>query len=314
MISSTPDGIGDILVDNYLSINGKVYGDYRNLFVEERPDVAKVRPGVDIGCPGPANPAIIGKPIEQVLYPVEPLDITSYIPEGTSQMEFALLDEGCIAGNTRLYLVKVKATPPVSKNYYPLAIGNSWSYDTKTVFMDYVSKGWIEKKIIGTKYMSLGTAFVGKAAYQYISEKPKYSYMQLWGRTPDGIVLYKAEGAVTPQCSSPVLVYKLPLLLGSRWTSSYQWESAGKQSSLVDQNEVVSINEIVITPAGTFSNCIKIKINSTFTYGDRISKMIVYQWLAPGIGLVKLEEEQTFPTTASSYKMSWILRHYKIQG
>jgi hypothetical protein len=66
------------------------------------------------------------------------------------------------------------------------------------------------------------------------------------------------------------------ILLGARY---YQEIAPGVA---MDRVEIVAVNETIKTPAGTFSNCLKIKETTPLEKGAR-----EYKFYAPGIGLVK---------------------------
>lgn len=107
VLSSTPDGTGPIVVDNFMTING-----VRNL-CEGIPG-----PVFSAACFGallqnPLDPAVIGMPIERVLAPIGPLDISSFLPLGEQNVSFDLQDFGTIGGNTDLWLVITSFTPPM---------------------------------------------------------------------------------------------------------------------------------------------------------------------------------------------------------
>src|SRR5262249_46702791 len=70
-------------------------------------------------------------------------------------------------------------------------------------------------------------------------------------------------------------------LLGAR----YYQELAPKAG--MDRVEILSVNETVETPAGTFKNCIKVEETTPLEPG---SKEIKYY--APGVGLVKDDKEE----------------------
>lgn len=96
VISSTPDGTGSIVVDNFITINGE------NACLS-----AEGQLGVE-SCFGPfiTDPLLTeDDPIEIVLTPIPPLDVTGFIPPGTSTVLFELKDFGIIRGNTELHLV-----------------------------------------------------------------------------------------------------------------------------------------------------------------------------------------------------------------
>jgi hypothetical protein len=98
VISSTPDGTGSIVMDNFMTING----------VNACEGV--IGPGGD-SCFGPfiqnpGDPGVVGMPIETVLTSIPPIDVKKFIPVGTKEpVLFQLRDFGSIAGNTDLFLV-----------------------------------------------------------------------------------------------------------------------------------------------------------------------------------------------------------------
>jgi hypothetical protein len=97
IISSTPDGTGPIVIDNYLTING----------VNVCEGVSNFQAASCVGgyIKNPHNPKVIGKPIEQVLKSVPPIDVSSIIPVEPGAVVFELRDFGVIRGNTDLFLV-----------------------------------------------------------------------------------------------------------------------------------------------------------------------------------------------------------------
>lgn len=95
VLSSTPDGKGAIVIDNFLKINGK--------------NVCRGLGGQSVSesCFGAIlDPSLpIDEPIDKVLQPIAPIDVSAHIPTGTTTVLFDLRDFGAIAGNTDLYLV-----------------------------------------------------------------------------------------------------------------------------------------------------------------------------------------------------------------
>jgi hypothetical protein len=95
VVSSTPDGTGTIVIDNFLTINDE------NACVGQPGD----------NCFGhiidPNAPS--GVPIRTVLLGVPPIDVTNLLSrfsrEGITEVTFELKDFGNIAGNADLYLV-----------------------------------------------------------------------------------------------------------------------------------------------------------------------------------------------------------------
>jgi hypothetical protein len=97
VLSSTRDGSGSFVVDNYLAING-------------------ANPCPNRGsCFGSiTDTTVIGRPIEDAVRPIPPLDVSTFIPRGTSTVTFELIDTGVIAGNTNVYLVMTGPGCPFS--------------------------------------------------------------------------------------------------------------------------------------------------------------------------------------------------------
>jgi hypothetical protein len=82
---------------------------------------------------------------------------------------------------------------------------------------------------------------------------------------------WQADGTAKAGLMMPGLI-----LLGARY---YQEIAPGVA---MDRVEIVAVNETIKTPAGTFSNCLKIKETTPLEKGAR-----EYKFYAPGIGLVK---------------------------
>lgn len=68
--------------------------------------------------------------------------------------------------------------------------------------------------------------------------------------------------------------------VGKKWSSPVDDEDLGKIT-----REILSISESISVPAGTFSNCIKIK--ETF---EKDSKIINYYFVSPQIGIIKRDD------------------------
>jgi hypothetical protein len=49
----------------------------------------------------------------------------------------------------------------------------------------------------------------------------------------------------------------------------------------MDRAEIVSLNEVVKVPAGSFSNCLRVRESSAIESGSE------EKWYAPGVGLLK---------------------------
>lgn len=73
----------------------------------------------------------------------------------------------------------------------------------------------------------------------------------------------------------PGIIMPGVILLGGRYSQEVAPNIA------MDRAEIISMDEEVVTPAGTFPNCLKTKESSALERGKG------YKYYAPGIGLVK---------------------------
>jgi hypothetical protein len=102
VLSSTPDGTGNIVIDNFITINGKnaCEGAVGRLYFD-----SCFGPVLDTTLP-------VNVPVETVLTPIPPIDVSALIPTGTTSVIFELRDYGSIAGATDLYLVTTSKQQP----------------------------------------------------------------------------------------------------------------------------------------------------------------------------------------------------------
>jgi hypothetical protein len=104
-ISSTEDGTGTIVVDNFIQINGinVCTGGYES-------------PSGHQNCFMRAlGPLQVDVPIETILEPIPSLDVSAAIPVGANiPVRFELLDFGGIAGNTALFLITECMVAPIA--------------------------------------------------------------------------------------------------------------------------------------------------------------------------------------------------------
>ena len=76
------------------------------------------------------------------------------------------------------------------------------------------------------------------------------------------------------------------------------WETQGEtEANIVGAVTISSVNEVVavedvVTPAGTFENCLKIRVRTRTIAALGVSRSTSYQWLAPDQGPVKFENDQ----------------------
>ena len=99
-------------------------------------------------------------------------------------------------------------------------------------------------------------------------------------------------GVANMEFSPPAIFFPPTLQVGE------VWETLGEtEVYLVGPVTVSSINKViaiedVVTPAGTFEDCLKIRIDTKTTAALGASRSTSYQWLAPDLGPVKFETAQ----------------------
>jgi hypothetical protein len=149
-----------------------------------------------------------------------------------------------------------------SPDYFPLALGNRWVYES--------SEGTEEAPALESWEVirQEGTAFVVRIQQPFVT----------LGGIEEQFAL-EAEGLMrrVPDSDPPEsqLILKLPIVAGSRWQSGDGIYA------------VTAVGETVTAPAGAFANCVEV------TRWNKASKVTIVSTYAPGVGLIQREE--TFP-------------------
>ena len=115
----------------------------------------------------------------------------------------------------------------------------------------------------------------------------------------EGVKLHKviAElgslfGTAMATLSPPALFIPASLAVGDTWEFTLETEVIlSGQISFTSTYEVVGVEDVV-TPAGTFENCLKVQLDSKTVSTLSVGRTTSYQWLAPNIGIVRVETDQ----------------------
>ncbi|MDE0041141.1 MAG: hypothetical protein OXT74_03845 [Candidatus Poribacteria bacterium] len=168
-----------------------------------------------------------------------------------------------------------------SRNFYPDDIGNRWTLQS------------LDKMNLRTVTIK-GPEIVNGEELRLIEEDTNGNINKLLVKSEaDGIKLFRSVvaiaiiGEVTFDYSPPQVFLPIPAHLGSTWTVQSDAEIAvvGKVQS-TNRAEVIAIEEVV-TPAGTFQNCLNIHQNIALNLPIADLELTNSMWLAPNIGLVK---------------------------
>ena len=202
-------------------------------------------------------------------------------------------------------LLCVSVSTTSAQNYYPAEIGNTWVLESqdgaeRATYMletpnEEVSNGNFRTLKIITE--ALGTTSMETNTFLVEIDE-------------EGMKLHKLAAELGPifgtanmEFSPPAIFFPPILQLGEIW------ETLGEADIyLVGNVKVSSVNEVVAiedvaTPAGTFENCLKIRINTKTTAALGASRSTAYQWLAPDIGPVKFETSQDIVFELTSFTL-----------
>jgi len=193
------------------------------------------------------------------------------------------------------------ACQPPAPGYFPLTKGHRWSYQVIHTTMD----GSRQQKYFlingGSKYLNGERVHVRRSL----------SGTELYYRRDDAGIIYL--GSTETGDLRPVyrperrLVLAFPLIEGTSWEETTTTKLLTRARAMPQQRafnviaevpvegKIVSLNEVVRVPAGTFHSCIKVELRgSTFknagnNLGLTLINVMETRWYAPDVGLVKLE-------------------------
>ncbi len=178
--------------------------------------------------------------------------------------------------------------------YYPTDLGNIWVLETAdgTERVTYTIEA-SEERIDGQEIALFKRTAETAGAEETTGEVYFVHFDE------DGVKLHKvvAElgsfiGTASAVLSPPGLFLPASLALGVSWEFTLETEVILTGPLSVSYvYEVVAVEDVV-TPAGTFENCLKIQIDSRTVSTLSVGRATSYQWLAPNIGIVRVETDQ----------------------
>lgn len=199
-----------------------------------------------------------------------------------------------------------------AQNYYPADIGNEWvlartdgvqhitysledpgdAVDTELILLKIETKNPNRNNILDTDKYFVSTDEEGIKLHKTILQQKV------------GV----AEGIATAVAPAPVLFFPKVLGLGDKWelVVDGMLQIPGSELDLKSTTnfEVVGFEDVV-TPAGTFQDCAKIKLLLTADLlGGTISlDSTSFQWLAPDVGPIKYEADDGNVFNIISFKL-----------
>ena len=200
-----------------------------------------------------------------------------------------------------LSLLLTGSVAMAAQNYYPMDVGNTWvleSQDGAERSTYTVEETGEQVRLLKMTTETLGTEVTSTdRAFVEVAE--------------DGLKLHKIVselgsvfGAANVEFSPPATFFPFPMKLGT------SWELEGTTDvnllgpvTITTTAEVIALEDVV-TPAGTFKHCFKIRLRSKTRSAFSISRSTLYQWLAPDIGPVRLETDQDIVFALVSFHLA----------
>ena len=192
-----------------------------------------------------------------------------------------------------------------AQNYYPTDIGNTWvlestdgaeriTYTLETAEEERSGEQFRTLKIITEV---LGTSSINTNTFLVEVDEEGMKLHKVVAELGDVFGISRIE------FSPPAIFFPPTLQIGEIWETLGETEVDLVGSVAVSSiNEVVAIEDVV-TPAGTFENCLKIRILTKTTAALGSSRSTSYQWLAPDLGPVKFETSQDIIFELTSFDL-----------
>lgn len=181
-----------------------------------------------------------------------------------------------------------------AQNYYPADIGNTWVLESTdgTERSTYTIKATDEPvndeqvRILEIATETLGTTTVRTSTFLFHVDEKGMKLHRIVAELGDVFGLARVE------FSPPAIFFPPVLQLGEIWETQGETEVLIVGAVTISSvNEVIAVEDVT-TPAGTFENCLKIRVRTKTTAALGTNRSTSYQWLAPDQGPVKFETDQ----------------------
>ena len=190
--------------------------------------------------------------------------------------------------------IDVLVWEPRKGNFYPLAVGNLWTYldqDGNEVTIEIIDKIEVENADRFSYVMETRTT--DPNVEENVSN---YAYV---GRVEDGIEQHGLNvifGSSDTLLFDPWLpLYRFPLIPGKEWSQKFTayLPDGIPVGSGTASYRVIEEAEIE-TPAGAFQHAILVEEDFKWTLGGfEIDRTVSRKWLAPDVGIIRIEQTQT---------------------
>ena len=180
-----------------------------------------------------------------------------------------------------------------AQNYYPADIGNMWVLESSdgiersTYTLEGSETDDGEARIllkIKTEEISTGAA---ETDHYFLTVDRDTIQLHR-------IILEDEVATLTANFPTPVTFFPLQLEMGDKWQIVADAEAKLAGGLTIDGKSTTDLEVIefedVVTPAGTFQNCAKVRLDLQLTAGGFFNLgSTTYQWFAPDIGPIQYE-------------------------
>ncbi len=165
---------------------------------------------------------------------------------------------------------------PSPAHYFPLAVGNQWTWEDQSPQLPAERRGALRT-------------------------------VRILERTADGFYRDSERGEL--RAGVDCVRDRVRQLLCAPLTVGTSWKSVLSVSS-TEKYEISAVGEVVTTPAGTFRDCVRVRAVNHAGAGTDLVNEITY---APGVGPVRIETFAVVKGTAAP-QLRALLRSYRIEG
>ena len=171
--------------------------------------------------------------------------------------------------------------------YYPLDPGFTWQYrvslneghDLTSTRAEIVNME--ETHLLGRRTVPQRSEMFGQILIRFlaIDGRGVFEYAQQVGDSaPTGT-------------EAPNYVLRAPVADGTTWSSNWQTVKDGRRLSVPTVKAIAAVNETVMVPAGTFADCLRLRITGKVDVNLRSGPSTIDvqgdEWYAPGVGFIK---------------------------
>lgn len=171
--------------------------------------------------------------------------------------------------------------------YFPLAPGLSWRYRVQLA----QSNGIAADAAVVTNLNPV-TLF-SRSVVPQRSELFGQTVVRFLAHTATGVVEFAQQTGQNPPVARdpPDYLLRVPVTVGTNWSSTWESTQAGAQTSLPTVKTIAGIRDTVMVPAGTFADCLHMKIAGKAEVGLPTGPVAIEvtgdEWYAPHIGFIK---------------------------